>query len=115
MAWQKCPVCEGSGINPFPLHGATHSPTCSVCHGYKIIDEKTGSYPREFAAVAPGLAAYAKEQGVDFEEPSIFKKMLDKAEDSEKSPQTLEQTNARFNQENGYGITHPLYRKTYTF
>ena len=45
MAFQKCPICHGSGTeigdNSFG------EKTCSVCHGAKIIDTVTGLPPYE--------------------------------------------------------------------
>jgi DnaJ-class molecular chaperone len=43
MKWQKCPVCDGSGLE-YLLNGIAHT-TCSVCKGTKIINELTGKPP----------------------------------------------------------------------
>ncbi len=46
MAWQKCPICEGTGI-VFCNSGLTSEPTkkCPVCDGQLIISDITGQPP----------------------------------------------------------------------
>ncbi len=39
MSWQKCPVCNGSGVVP-PFYT-----DCSTCNGKRIISELTGKPP----------------------------------------------------------------------
>ena len=41
MSYQKCPICQGSGLVNEPYS----QESCSVCHGAKIIDEQTGQPP----------------------------------------------------------------------
>ncbi len=44
MAWQKCPVCSGSGRGfNFALNQDTY---CNVCQGAGIIGELTGLPPK---------------------------------------------------------------------
>lgn len=42
--FQKCPVCNGSGISPVP---GTYSgiPICPTCNGVRIISQITGMAP----------------------------------------------------------------------
>lgn len=42
--YQKCPICNGTGIDQNP---GTYSsiPKCTVCNGYKIINELNGLPP----------------------------------------------------------------------
>lgn len=42
MAWQKCPVCNGTGKN---YGGLQWSATCPTCNGQRIINEATGLAP----------------------------------------------------------------------
>jgi hypothetical protein len=42
--WQKCPICEGSGINP-EIIGTSLTTICSVCNGKKIISTVNGLPP----------------------------------------------------------------------
>ena len=42
--WQKCPVCDGSGMAPTKYVGSM-SGICSTCNGHKIINEITGLPP----------------------------------------------------------------------
>lgn len=42
MAFQKCPVCEGSGKSTTEFGG-----TCHVCQGYGIINELNGQPPKK--------------------------------------------------------------------
>ena len=44
MSWQKCPVCDGKGINSVPgtLRGVNPCPTCNR---HRIISELTGKPP----------------------------------------------------------------------
>ena len=44
MAYQKCPVCCGTGITANPYLPLSEG-TCTVCQGAKIIDEYTGLPP----------------------------------------------------------------------
>ena len=39
--WQKCPICQGTGIN----NNSSWREPCSVCKGLKIISELTGKPP----------------------------------------------------------------------
>lgn len=39
--WQKCPICQGTGIN----NNSSWREPCSVCKGQKIISELTGKPP----------------------------------------------------------------------
>ncbi len=41
--WQKCPCCNGSGMSEL-YSPVTHQ--CSVCNGYKIINQLTGLPPK---------------------------------------------------------------------
>ena len=38
--WQKCPICNGTGKDPL-----FQEKYCTVCNGYKIINELTGLPP----------------------------------------------------------------------
>lgn len=38
--WQKCPICEGTGIDKYT------DKTCDTCGGMKIINSKTGMPPK---------------------------------------------------------------------
>ena len=44
--WQKCPVCNGTGIDP----GVYSLNKCSVCQGMKIISEVNGLPPASIPA-----------------------------------------------------------------
>ncbi len=46
MSWQKCPICEGTGM-------VTFYNRCSVCNGKKIISEVDGLPPAEQEAELP--------------------------------------------------------------
>ena len=48
MPFQKCPVCNGSGVGHLPLFPTTKStrPPCKICAGAGIIDELTGAPPQ---------------------------------------------------------------------
>lgn len=41
MAYQKCPVCDGTGLDPNSIGVVS----CPVCGGSRIIDEITGRPP----------------------------------------------------------------------
>ena len=43
--WQKCPQCQGSGLEPIiGIH--SNIPICTVCDGHKIISQLTGLPPQ---------------------------------------------------------------------
>lgn len=44
MSWQKCPLCNGSGIDP-STGTFTGIPVCPVCDGHRIISEVNGLPP----------------------------------------------------------------------
>lgn len=44
MSFQKCPVCDGSGVTYYPL-SSTSSAVCETCNGSRIISEVTGLPP----------------------------------------------------------------------
>jgi len=45
MSFQKCPICEGAGIETNPLLVNTQTP-CSICQGEKIISMIDGRPPK---------------------------------------------------------------------
>jgi len=43
--WQKCPQCQGSGVEPtIGIH--SNIPICTVCDGHKIISQLNGLPPQ---------------------------------------------------------------------
>lgn len=66
MSWQKCPICDGTGVEPHP--GMLQGTRCSVCGGAKIIHSQTGKPPTEIkvriegGAYDPKLGAFRHEQ-----------------------------------------------------
>jgi hypothetical protein len=42
--WQKCPICNGTGVIPGPLSNSLFI-TCVTCNGKRIISELTGLPP----------------------------------------------------------------------
>lgn len=44
--WQKCPICNGSGIDPSP-QGVYAGTRCRACKGSGLINELTGLPPYE--------------------------------------------------------------------
>lgn len=42
MSWQKCPVCNGRGVDPYCLESTSALPTCPTCKGGRIISEVNG-------------------------------------------------------------------------
>lgn len=46
MSWQRCPICNGTGIDPNPGLGSSNAcPVCPTCEGKRIISELTGLPP----------------------------------------------------------------------
>lgn len=45
MSFQKCPICNGTGDNPFIVTGSFSSYPCPTCKGARIISEVTGLPP----------------------------------------------------------------------
>ena len=45
MSFQKCPICNGSGNDPFIVTGSQITYPCPTCKGARIIDEVTGIPP----------------------------------------------------------------------
>jgi hypothetical protein len=43
MSFQKCPVCDGTGIDPHCTIASTTLPVCPVCKGSRIIHSVTGT------------------------------------------------------------------------
>jgi hypothetical protein len=58
MAYQKCPVCNGSGAGHLPLFPTTNDvrPPCRPCSGTGIIDELTGAPPRYNRELVPAVS-----------------------------------------------------------
>lgn len=42
--WQKCPICEGSGVMFVPTSSGGEM-SCTTCNGHKIIDTVLGFPP----------------------------------------------------------------------
>lgn len=53
MTWQKCPICNGTGLCPDETLMVQHA--CTVCKGQKIISTLTG-LPPENAVVEPEMS-----------------------------------------------------------
>lgn len=45
MSYQKCPICNGTGSDPFIVTGSLTSYPCPTCKGTRIISELTGLPP----------------------------------------------------------------------
>lgn len=45
MSFQKCPICNGTGDNPFVLELPRSTWPCPTCKGTRIINELTGFPP----------------------------------------------------------------------
>jgi len=45
MAWQKCPVCNGTGKNYGAHPSLIYNSNCPTCNGQRIISELTGKPP----------------------------------------------------------------------
>lgn len=48
MSFQKCPVCNGTGLDPSSIGLVP----CPVCRGARIIDELTGQPPYKETTVS---------------------------------------------------------------
>ena len=48
MSFQKCPICNGTGLSPFPnMYSSSTTSPCPTCNGHRIIDDKTGLPPTQ--------------------------------------------------------------------
>jgi hypothetical protein len=45
MSFQKCPICEGTGNNPYITLGYKLEYPCPTCNGARIISKLTGKPP----------------------------------------------------------------------
>jgi hypothetical protein len=45
MSFQKCPICNGTGDDPFVLELPRSTYPCPTCKGVRIIDDVTGLPP----------------------------------------------------------------------
>jgi len=45
MSFQKCPICNGTGNDPFIVTGSQIAYPCPTCKGTRIISELTGIPP----------------------------------------------------------------------
>ena len=45
MSFQKCPICNGTGNDPFIVTGSQIAYPCPTCKGARIISELTGIPP----------------------------------------------------------------------
>ena len=45
MSFQKCPICEGTGNDPYITIGSQLEYPCPTCKGARIIDDVTGFPP----------------------------------------------------------------------
>jgi DnaJ-class molecular chaperone len=66
MAWQKCPVCNGTGKN---YGGLQSSAICPTCNGQRIISEVTG--------LPPALIAYYNTNTTDLTPRQALQKAID--------------------------------------
>jgi DnaJ-class molecular chaperone len=56
MAYQKCPVCNGSGDGKNHMTNVP-PPPCRTCSGTGIIDELTGAPPRYNRQIVPAVTS----------------------------------------------------------
>jgi len=56
MSWQKCPICEGDGIDPYVTVSfnipTSLSDPCPKCKGFRVISELTGEPPEHNIGLA---------------------------------------------------------------
>lgn len=64
--WQKCPICNGSGVNPNYL---SNQYQCKTCKGEGIISEVTG------------LPPISQTKGYDFRDAGDFRDNCEQFED----------------------------------
>lgn len=73
MSWQKCPICNGTGIDPGPNNTMSTCPVCTVCNGKRIISEVNGLPPGSMLPSYPeiNMPVYPMVNSLSFKRESI--------------------------------------------
>lgn len=96
MSFQKCPICDGSGVEPLSGTSANTQARCLVCDGRRIINRKTGLPPARVSIeeYVKEMPKSLKDAQINYFAESHVKEVIDELEKTGELPFHIRPTNA---------------------
>jgi predicted patatin/cPLA2 family phospholipase len=96
MSWQKCPICNGTGIEPLSGTSTNTQARCLVCDGRRIINKKTGLPPNRISIekVVREMPKIVKDAQINYATQEHVKNVIDELDKTGELPYHIRPTNA---------------------
>jgi hypothetical protein len=95
MSFQKCPICNGSGDNPFMLELPREAYPCPTCKGARIISELTGLPPqKESTKNVREMSTFLKDAQINIFAEEHMKNVIDELDKTGDLPYHIRPANA---------------------
>jgi len=96
MSFQKCPICNGTGIEPISGTTSNTLPRCLVCDGRRIINRKTGLPPNRVSIekVEKEMSTFLKDAQINVFAEKHMKKVIDELDKTGDLPYHIRPANA---------------------
>jgi predicted patatin/cPLA2 family phospholipase len=96
MSFQKCPICNGTGIEPLSGTSANTQTRCLVCDGRRIINKKTGIPPNRITIekVVREMPKIVKDAQINYAAQEHVKNVIDELDKTGELPYHTRPTNA---------------------
>lgn len=88
MSFQKCPICNGTGVEPLSGTSANTQARCLVCDGRRIINKKTGLPPNRISIekVAREMPKIVKDAQINYAAQEHVKNVIDELDKTGELP-----------------------------
>ena len=96
MSYQKCPICNGTGIEPLSGTAANTQARCLVCDGRRIINKKTGLPPNKISIekVVREMSKTVKDAQINYATQEHVKNVIDELDKTGELPYHIRPNNA---------------------
>ena len=96
MSFQKCPICNGTGIEPLSGTSANTQAKCLVCDGRRIISTKTGLPPNRVSIekAEKEMSKTVKDAQINYAAQEHVKNIIDELDKTGELPYHIKPANA---------------------